>query len=209
MRSKITFRHSAYSSQNNLTPIAGVLLALASLLLLTYYPPEHRRGLVPIGETPRVIGNVCFSVHTTSETIISLAADGQVSFAVTDSTLQAAVLGQVGKVHGVTFTTLQAGTLGNLPYLSTSIDELPGLLTSSSAITHQALLSAQQKATLDYSQLVECVGYTKVLAPVLTGYPTSFFLAINAETDASKVMHLISMLQDQGINRFNLLAHDN
>jgi hypothetical protein len=85
---------------------------------------------------------------------------------------------------------------------------LPGLLTSS-VTTHQALLSAQQKSTLNYSQLAECVAHTRTLAPVLTGYPSSFFLAINAETDASKVMHLISVLQDQGINHFNLLAHDN
>lgn len=208
MRSKGIFRHSAHCAYPDLTPIAGVLVALACLLLLTCYPPESRRGLVLLKETPRVIGNVCFSVHTTSETIISLATDGHVSLAITDSTLQAAILEKVGKAHGITFTVLQAGALENLPYLSTSIDDLPGLLTSS-ATTHQALLSAQQKSVLSYSQLAECVAYTKMLAPVLTDYPTSFLLAINAETDASKVMHLISMLQDQGINHFNLLMHNN
>lgn len=208
MRNKGIFRHSAHCSYPDLTTIAGVLVALACLLLLTCYPPESRRGLVLLKETPRVIGNVCFSVHTTSETIISLAADGHVSFAITDNTLQAAILEKIGKAHGITFSALQAGALENLPYLSTSINELPGLLITS-ATTHQALLSAHQKSVLSYSQLVECVAYTKMLAPVLTAYPTSFLLAINAETDASKVMHLISMLQGQGINHFSLSAHDN
>ncbi|MBJ6145640.1 hypothetical protein [Hymenobacter sp. BT559] len=147
-------------------------------------------------------------MHTTSETVISLAADGRVSFATNNSTLQAAILEKIGTAHGITFTALQAGELGNLPYLSTSIGELPGILTSS-AITHQALLSAQQNASLSSSQLTECVANAKAIAPILTGYPTSFFLAINAETNASKVMNLISMLRNQGVNHFYLLAHDN
>lgn len=115
MRSKVIFRLAAYSSYPDLTPIAGVLTAIVCLLLLNYYPLEPRRGLVPLRETPRVIGNVCFNARTTSETIISLAADGRISFATTDSTLQAAILGKVGKAHSITFIAPQVGALGNLP----------------------------------------------------------------------------------------------
>lgn len=208
MRSKASFRQFRYLPYPDLTPLAGVFLALTYFLLLTCSSPEHKRGLVSLQETPYVIGNVCFNVHTTTETIISLAADGRVSFAVSDTALQAAVFRQVAKKHGVVFTSAQSNDLGTLPYLATAIDQLP-IMSIHSLIAYQTQLLAQQRVALNSLQLAECAATTKLLAPLLTDYPTSFFLAISAEADISKVMKLIGTLQDQGINHFHLLAHSN
>lgn len=208
MRKKAIFRQFVYFPYIDLTPLAGVSLALAYYLMLTCSSLERKRGIVSLQETPYAIGNTCFSVHSTTETIISLSADGRVSFAITDTALQAAVFRKIGKAHTVAFTTSESSALGTLPYLATAIDQLPSMSINSS-IAYQAELSARQYSALNTLQLAECAATTKALAPLLTNYPTSFFLSISAETNASNFLKLIYVLQDQGINRFYLVAHSN
>ena len=67
--------------------------------------------------------------------------------------------------------------------------------------------SSLRWSVLTEKQLVTCVTTARTLSPAVTALPTSLCLMIDAQTKSSAVMHLLKLLQQQGINRFNLIAH--
>lgn len=185
----------------DMAPVAGVALSLLGLLLLTSSFRESPKGMVAVGELPHSSTISC--MPDAPQVFISLDVKGHFSFAASDSTLQAAVLKDVSKKHGITFSDSQQTKLKTLPYLATTIEQLPANLAASN-YTVSNIRVTPRRCLLDKSQLAECVKTAKLVAPLVLGRPVYFSLLINAETDMPKVGGLIDLLQAQGINRFSL-----
>jgi biopolymer transport protein ExbD len=56
-------------------------------------------------------------------------------------------------------------------------------------------------------QLANCLVAARTLSPSVTALPASVYLVIDGQTKSAAVMHLLNLLQQQGINRLLLLAH--
>lgn len=205
MRSRIIFRQWQRQPYLDLTPLAGVLFLLVEFFLLTSYPREPSRGLVAIEKVPYAAGGSCFRLSPSTQTVVSLTREGFVSFANSDTTLQSVAIRQVSGAYGVTFSTYQLAELRGLPFLATKIERLPLLLfTAASEPLGSKIL--KQNNDLSKKQVVDCVKAAKLLSHSLTNLPTALFLVIEAETDASKVMELLNLLQAKSINRFYLIT---
>ncbi len=205
MKRRLILRQPSHLTQFDLTPLDGIFLAISCLLLLIYFPSERRRGLTLLEETPYYCP-ACFSVPSVASLAVGLAADGRTSFAAFNTELQTATLKSVSRQYGVGFSSAEANQLEELPFLAVKMEQLPSLLTSSdSGVT--ALNLAGNYPVLTDEQLVSCVVTAKKLAPVCTRQTAYIFLLIDARTNASKVMRLLHLLQNQGINHFYLLAH--
>ena len=182
----------------DLAPVAGVALSLLGLLLLTSSFREQRKGAVAVEELPH--SSIIFCMPEAPQIFISLDVKGHLSFAASDSALQAATLEKVGKKHGIVFSDSQRAKLKTISYLATTIERIPTNL----AVSNLTVPEPSGSYLLDKVQLAECVKTAKLIAPSIIGRPIYFSLLINAKTDMSKVVALITLLQAQGINRFNL-----
>ena len=205
MKRRVIFHQPSRLTQLDLTPLAGTFLSISCLLLLIYFPSERRRGLVLLEETPYYCP-ACFSVPSVASLAVGLAADGRTSFAAFNTELQTATLKSVGWRYGIGFSAAQINQLEKLPFLAVKMEQLPNLLTNpDSGVT--ALNLAGNYPGLTDEQLVSCVMTAKKLAPTYTQQTAYIFLLIDASTNASKVMRLFHLLQNQGINHFYLMAH--
>ncbi len=205
MRSRTNFHRSQRSPYLNLAPLAGVFFAISCLLLLIYFSSERRRGLTLLEQTPYYCP-ACFSVPSVASLAVGLAADGRTSFAAFNTELQIATLKSVSQQYGVSFSATGTNQLEKLPFLAVKMEQLPSLLTSSDSGVTALNLAGNYPALTD-EQLVSCVMTAKRLAPVCTQQTAYIFLLTDARTNASKVMRLLHLLQNQGINHFYLLAH--
>jgi len=205
MKRRIILRQPSHLTQLDLAPLAGIFFAISCLILLVYFPSERRRGLTSIEETPYYCP-ACFSVPSVASLAVGLAADGRTSFAAFSTELQTATLKSVGWRYGIGFSAAQINQLEKLPFLALKMEQLPNLLTDpDSGVT--ALNLAGNYPGLTDEQLVSCVMTAKRLAPNCTQQTASIFLLIDASTNASKVMRLLYLLQNQGISYFFLMAH--
>lgn len=205
MKRRMPFRQPSRLTQLDLAPLSGIFLAISCLLLLIYFPSERRRGLTLLGETPYYCP-ACFSVPSVASLAVGLAADGRTSFAAFNTELQTATLKSVSLQYGVGFSAAEVNRLEKLPFLAVKMELLPSLLTNlDSGVT--ALNLAGNYPALTDEQLVSCVMTAKKVAPVCTQQTAYIFLLIDARTNASKVMRLLHLLQNQGINHFYLIAH--
>jgi biopolymer transport protein ExbD len=205
MRSRTSFYKSSRPPYFDLAPLAGVFFALNCLLLLVYFPSEPRRGLASIEETPYYCP-ACFNVPTEASIVVSLAASGGTSFATFNASLQVAALKLVSQQYGVSFSATDINSLEKLLFLAVKVEQLPSILTNADDGIAALNLDRNYPGLTD-EQLVSCVQVARKLAPAYTQQTADIFLLIDARTDASKVMHLFHILQNQGISRFNLIAH--
>lgn len=205
MRSKAVFRQSIHLSCPNLTPLAGVFLAINCLFLFTYFSREPRHSLVLLEETPQYCP-ACFSVPSTTSIVVGLGTDGHTSFATYDTDLQTATLELVSRQYSIICSTTCTNRLKKLPFLAVNLEELPNcLVNADSGTTHLAQRSAYPELTDE--QLLSCVLTARKLAPTYVEHSANISLLIDARTDASKVMHLLQLFQNQGIGQFNLITH--
>lgn len=139
--------------------------------------------------------------------VISLNQANQLSFSVPNTypatELQTAAIKQVALQHEIIFTASQLAKLRTIPFLATTVRQLPRFLDLTAIQRHESI----RLGTIDplsEAQLAECVTAAKKLSMTLERRNLFFMLNIDADTEASKVMRLIGLLQTTGINRFEL-----
>lgn len=110
-----TTRHTRHLTLPIFAPFTSVFLALNCLFQLTYCPATPRLGVVALHETPRVQCQVCFNVPDDTRVIVSLAADGHTSFAISNAGLQAVVLQRVIGINKRRFSGFPAPKWAVLP----------------------------------------------------------------------------------------------
>lgn len=185
-----------------MAPAAGMALALVGLLLLAANPRWPSHAVIALEALPHSgAGGPCLLFDGPS-VLIGLDTKGHFSFA-TESNLQAAVLQEVSKKHHIVFSDFQLAKLKALPFLSTNVEKL-SIDLAASGPANLTIGSTQPSYLLTESQLAECTKTAKYIAPSVTGGPVYFSLLIDAETGTSKVMHLLTLLREHGINRFIL-----
>lgn len=206
MKRSTTSRQTRHLPYPTIAPIAGIFLLLGCFFQLIYSPREPKNTLVSVEATPRQQRNSCFRVPPSTSILVSLTADGRTSFAALDTKLQAATLQVLSKQYGVYLSATCVSRLSALPFLAAKIEQLPSILATPNFNT-TASNQIGRYSGLTYKQLLSCVLTARELAPSCTQLPVTISLVVNAHTDASKVMHLLHMFQNQGINRFYLATH--
>jgi hypothetical protein len=186
----------------DMAPVAGVALSLIGCLFLIASFRGPRKGVVALEELPYSTTIMCLR-DVAHQVAIGLDNEGHLSFSTSEASLQATVIEQVSKRHKVIFTNSQLAKLKTLPFLATTVEQLPASLSLSAPATID-LTAIQLNYLLTETQLAECAKTAKLAAPSVLGSPVYFSLIINAETGTSKVMKLLALLQAQGVNRFTL-----
>ncbi len=203
MKRSVISRRAPHLVLPDMAPIAGTIFVLVCFFLLTASFRESPKGLVALERLPRSTGTLC--LVEAPRVLVSLTPSGCFSFAASDTKLQFTVIKRVSKKYGIAFSAPQLLTLKSLPFLASNVERLPSILLSTNSIQSNTIPAAPN-TLLDERQLMDCVKTAKANAYALLGSPVYFCLCIDAETDASKVMRLLGLLQTQGIHRFLLMT---
>ncbi|MDO7887101.1 hypothetical protein [Hymenobacter cheonanensis] len=190
----------------DVTSFASLFLLIGCFWLLTATLKRPPTGLVLLEETPRVLCNACFNAPNHTQIYVCLTANGRVSFATSEPSLQLATLEQMGKKYGVRFSTAELTNLKSTAFLAVRLEKLTAKKAYAPR-TAFANLEATDSHALSKTQLLDCVERAQMLSPALTNMPAGIYLAIDAQTKASLVMHLVNLFQQRKINRLYLLTH--
>ena len=188
----------------DMTPFASVLFLMVCFYAITTQFKAPRIGNVALEELPYRSGSSCLPEN--AEAIIGLNTNGRYSFSLSGPMFQSITIQKVAATQGITFSTLQRSKLSQIDYLDVDIRVLPAVLDRQS--DKQFSLLSRKLHPLGEKQLVACLMTSKKVIQTLVHKTSYVSLLIHAETSASKVMHLIGLLQKQGINRYNLKLQD-
>ncbi|MDQ2768950.1 MAG: biopolymer transporter ExbD [Bacteroidota bacterium] len=184
----------------DMAPFAGLLFLLVGFYALTTQFKAPRLGNVALEELPRCENSACLPEN--AEAVIGLDTAGHYSFSLSGPAFQAVTIQKVAAAYGIAFSNSQRSNLNRLDYLDVDMRELPAILDATAY--QQLFRSKKTRQPLSENQLAACVTTAKRVIQSLAHKSTYVSLLIHADTKASSVMHLIAILQNQGINRFNL-----
>ena len=204
VKSRISSGNHRQINLPDMVPFAGMFFLLVSFFALTTRFKAPRSGNVALEELPRCENSACISEN--SEAVIGLDTAGHYSFSLSGPVFQAITIQKIAAAYGIAFSHSQRSNLNRLDYLDVDVRELPSILDASAY--HQLFRSKKVCYPLPENQLVSCVTTAKRVIQSLVHKPTYVSLLIHADTKASIVMHLIDILQNKGINRFNLKLQD-
>ena len=187
-----------------MTPFASVLFLMVCFYAITTQFKAPRIGNVALEELPYRSGSSCLPEN--AEAVIGLNTNGRYSFSLSGPMFQSITIQEVAANQGITFSTLQCSRLSQIDYLDVDIRVLPAVLDRQS--DKQFSLLSRKLHPIGEKQLVACLMTSKKVIQTLVHKTSYVSLLIHAETSASKVMHLIGLLQKQGINRYNLKLQD-
>jgi biopolymer transport protein ExbD len=190
-----------------MVPFASLVLLLAGLFLLPGRIEKPEEGVVPLKRLPLLSGISC-SPDNKYGAVVSLNQRDQLSFALRDDKkLQAAIINQVAKYHGVVLNSVQLAALEAQPFLAVDVRQLPQFLALS-APHRKASIHTGTFTSLNLTQVAECITVAQKRVALERQQPVYVSLKIDADASAARVMQLIHFLQDLGINRFNLVTQD-
>lgn len=190
----------------DMAPFASLIFLAVCFYPLTGSLRGSESGLVAVDRLP---GNsaVCWRMPESCCAVIGLNQANQLSFSVPynypTKSIQTAAIRQIALQHKIVFTASQMAKLQTLPFLATTVQQLPQFLDLTAIQRHESLRLGTI-GPLNEAQLAECLTAAKKLSMTLERRNLQFTLNIDVDTEASKVMHLVDLLQTTGINRFNL-----
>jgi biopolymer transport protein ExbD len=196
----------------DLIPFASMLLLLSCMFFLAGRFRSPHIGMVDDSQLP--FNNViCWRNGTVSSPIISIDRNNHRSFGIqefdvdspTAGTMRTAVIRRVCASHGIKLTAFQVAESGKLAWLSTNIEALPNFLSLSSQQQFE-LVRLNKVEPISDRQLREYIVAAKMATDAILKRHMSVYLRIDGDVEAGKVIHLIDILQDLGINRFELMA---
>ena len=183
-----------------MSPFAGVIFLVVCFFAITTHFKAPRIGNVAIENLPESPHFSCLVENT--EAVIGLGTDGRYSFSIEGPLFQTTTIQQVAAAQGIIFSEAQLSALNQLDYLDIPIEELPVILNKPSY--QQDFHRINQNLGLSETQLLACLMTSKKVVQSLVHKPSYVSLLIDAETNGGSVMHMLEVLQTQGINRFNL-----
>ncbi|WP_305010325.1 ExbD/TolR family protein [Hymenobacter mellowenesis] len=189
------------------------MLLLVSFMFLPtgrFESPSH--GVVKDAQLP-FNNAVCWRDGTGSNPVISIDHTNNFSFGIqefepgkpTAGAIRAAVTQRVCANHGIQLNNQQKAQANKLAWLSVNAEALPALLCLGSQQQPEPTQSRKLNLLSD-KQLQEYVAAAKIETDLILKRHMSVYIRIDANAGAGRVMHLIDILQDIGINRFELMA---
>lgn len=196
---------------SDLIPFASVFLISSCLFLLTGRFKNPHTGMVEDGQLP-FNNAVCWRDGTGSNPVISIDHNNHLSFGIqefdranpTAGTVRVAVIRRVCANHNIKFTAFQIMKLAKLDWLSMNSEAFPNFLSRASQ--QLKLIKASKAEPINDEQLQEYITAAKMATDAILRRNMSVYLRIDADVKAGKVMLLIDILQEVGINRFELMA---
>jgi|GEM_PF-2850911 len=199
-----SFRHRRISTPQGMDVMAGVMLLLVMFYMLTTKPKPEGGEPGPYLNLPSVFGT-SDCMPESHQIIISLDAQNRLSIATSEGGTQIMTIArQVAQAHRIQFTATHLRQIQQLQYLNQNIEQLPAWLSASA--TERQRMTTDISARLTYVQLLECLLTAQTASRAEFGKPAVLFLRIDKDVSAARVKQLLGLLQNQGINRFNLMA---
>ena len=174
-----------------MTPFAGVIFLMVCFYAITTQFKTPQLGNVALEELPSCSNSACMPEN--AEAVIGLDTDGHYSFSVSGPLFQTTTIENVAANQGIIFSALQRSKLNKIDYLDVDIRVLPAILDEQS--NTQFSHFSRKIHPLGEKQLLACLITSKKVIQTLVHKPSYVALLINAETSASKVMHLTDVTQ--------------
>jgi hypothetical protein len=188
----------------DMAPFASVIFLIVCFYAITTQFRAPLIGNVSLEELPYCSGSGCMIEN--AEAVIGLNNDGRYSFSVSGPLFQTTTIQKVAATQGIIFSALQRSKLNQITYLDANIQALPTILEGE--WNNQSSRLIRNHHPLEEKQLLACIMTSKKVIQAIAHKPSYVSLLINSETSVPKVMHLIDLLQTQGINRYNLKLQD-
>ncbi|PJJ59180.1 hypothetical protein [Hymenobacter chitinivorans] len=201
-------RRTSFRVSLEMAALTGIALSLC-LLLASSGP---LRSATPPVQLPLTYGQppTCILLDN-PPIIISLDAQNR-AYLETDSLTQTSLVQYVARQHGISFTAAELQQLGQLPFLSQSIEQLPAWLSASPTQRRDYAVGIPVAPGND--QLSEYIVASSNL--YVTLYSPSYFSAgicphfrirADARLSFARVRQIMRVLQNQGINRFDFVVN--
>lgn len=181
---------------------ASCLLLALPFWLLHYGSQRTNMGIVLAHKLP--ITHTIACKGTNEFAVISLTQQGKFAFSVlgVSPLVQAAAIRDVASQRGINLDSKQFVELQSLPFLTTDVSEIPGLLSLTLNRRTQLVALAKFKP-LNEAQLIACVLAARHYNKALFKRPIAVSLRIDTDAKSGKVMQLIDKLQAQGFEHIN------
>ena len=185
-----------------MTPMVDLAFLLVTFFMLTTkFAPEES----VVVDTPSSISELKLPENN----VITLTVDKnkRVFFGVDAKQTKIQALQRVGAKYGVNFTAAQAKEFGDLPNFGLPISQLGSYLSMAKEDRKQ-VNAKQPGVPLDSlnNQLVDWVLEARRANQAIFKKPTYIAIKGDGDADVPTVQKIITVLQEQDINRFNLIT---
>jgi biopolymer transport protein ExbD len=178
----------------DMTPVVDLAFLLVTFFMLTttFRPEEPVIVDIPSSTAELLVPEADLMT-------ITISKDGQVFFNVDNKFTRSSLLDKMGEKYKVPFTAEDKETFSNLTTFGTPINKLPALLEMSKE--ERKKMSEGIPTDSLNNQLYDWILFTRMSNPKVR-------IAIKGDgsTSLPKVKEVIKTLQDQNINRFNLIT---
>ena len=194
-----------------MAPFASMVFLIVCFYLVMGNFRQPDSGIVPLEQLPQSFWNCCHHYSDGHQAVISINLENHFSFAVNqEHKFQSSIINYVAAKHRITLTAKQLSVLEKLPFIASSIEELPMILDAPSWQLDK-LIQKENSYSLPFAQLTEYIEATKTLTKrkEKTEYSwgrTYYALNIDGNVNASQVLRLTDLLQADGINSYYLLT---
>ena len=185
----------------DMAPFASVVFLMVCFYMLTGHFKTPEEGIVSNEDLP-LLRIACWRTPVNSEAVICLNSKNQFSFS-SSPAIQTDAIQKVALQHGIQLTPPQLARLKALPFLATTVENLPELLSLQDYQYRRAMELSKRKP-LSEQQLIECMIAAKASAKELTHKPIYTCLKIGSEVKMLHAERLFDLLQAHDIHRFLL-----
>lgn len=186
----------------DMTPMVDLAFLLVTFFMLTTkFAPEE----TVVVDTPSSTSEI----KLPESNVITLTVDKnkRVFFGVDDDKTRVATLQKVAAKYGVNFTAAQAKTFGTMTNFGVPIGQLGSLLAMDNE-GRKAVAKSESGIPMDSlnNQLIDWVLEARKANLTLFHKPTYIAIKGDGQADVPTVQHVIKVLQEKDINRFNLIT---
>ncbi len=186
----------------DMTPMVDLAFLLVTFFMLTTkFAPEE----TVVVDTPSSTSEI----KLPESNVITLTVDKnkRVFFGVDDDKTRVATLQKVAAKYGVNFTAAQAKTFGTMTNFGVPIGQLGSLLAMDNE-GRKAVAKSEPGIPMDSlnNQLIDWVLEARKANLTLFHKPTYIAIKGDGQADVPTVQHVIKVLQEKDINRFNLIT---
>lgn len=174
-------------------------LLVTFFMLTTKFAPQEE----VVVDTPASVSEI--RLPESHVIMISIDKDGRVFFGMDDAKAKGDLLSRMGQKYGISFNANQAKNFSNISSVGVPVQQLPDLLSRD---TEQRKAIKQPGIPIDSlnNQLSAWVKAAQSASYAAFQKPAYIAIKGDGAADVPTVKRVIKLLQDDNINRFNLIT---
>ena len=183
---------------------AGLLFLLCCVFMFAWQRIPSFPAPVPLVHIPSYTSYEVCGMREGSPVVISVDAAHRFYVAAYDNSMQAAIVKAVAKQHHVSFTTSQLRELRKIPFVNQDIRQLPAWLSAVETTGRQPF-PVGIPSSADDNQVADYIAATIQASEAIHHRPAVFDLRLDASLSGAQVQEVFQLLQNHGIQYFNLI----